>query len=50
MSEDIEIECPECGRTEEAAVGPTLALNAELDVTVRSVECWECGHGLEDDD
>lgn len=46
MTSQIEIECPECGHTEQARVGPTVAISADLDVIVTDVECWECGHGV----
>lgn len=44
MTDDIEIECPECGHTETASVGPMISISADLDVTVKSVECWNCGY------
>lgn len=45
MSRDsVVLECPECGHSEEATLGPTVAISADVEMAVERIDCWSCGY------
>lgn len=45
------LECPRCGHSEKASIGPTVVIGADFGVTVENIKCGKCDyHGPPGDD